>query len=50
MGNCTNIEIEPIWKDNYVAIAMSCSNEYVPYLSVCLQSLIEHTSANEKGK
>jgi len=36
--------INPIWDDNYTAIAMSSSNEYVPYLSVCLQSLIEHSS------
>ena len=35
--------IDPIFK-NYIAIALSSSNEYVPYLSVCLQSLKEHTS------
>lgn len=44
MDEQKGINIEPIWKENYVAIAMSCSNEYAPYLSVCLQSLIEHTS------
>lgn len=45
MVHTDNIEIlSPKWKDNYVAIAMSSSNEYVPYLSVCLQSLIEHCS------
>ena len=38
--------LEPIWKDNFSAIAMSSSNEYLPYLSVCLQSLIDHTSAD----
>lgn len=37
--------LEPVWKDNYVAIAMSSSNEYVPYLSVCLQSLIDNSSS-----
>ena len=35
--------IDPIFK-NYTAIAMSSSNAYVPYLSVCLQSLKEHMS------
>lgn len=39
-------EIAPVWQDNYVAIALSSSNEYVPYLSVCLESLKEHTSEN----
>ncbi len=38
--------LEPIFKDNYTAIAMSSSDEYIPYLSVCLQSLVEHTSNN----
>lgn len=36
----------PVFKDNYTAIAMSSSDEYSPYLSVCLQSLIEHSSTN----
>ncbi len=35
--------IEPIWKENYSAIAMSSSEEYLPYLCVCLQSLIDNT-------
>ena len=34
-----NEQLEPIWKDNYAVIAMSSSDEYVPYLSVCLKSL-----------
>lgn len=38
--------LEPVWEDNYTAIAMSSSEEYIPYLSVCLQSLAEHTSPN----
>ncbi len=38
--------LQPVWNDNYVAIAMSSSNEYVPYLSVCLQSLVEYSSPN----
>lgn len=33
---------KPIWQENYAAIAMSSSNEYVPYLSVCLNSLKLH--------
>ena len=39
-------EITPVWRDNYVAIALSSSNEYVPYLSVCLESLKENSSEN----
>ncbi|MBE7708049.1 MAG: hypothetical protein E7Z88_05005 [Cyanobacteria bacterium SIG27] len=35
--------IEPIWKENYSAIAMSSSEEYLPYLCVCLQSLVDNT-------
>ena len=30
--------------ENCTVVAMSSSNEYVPYLSVCLQSLKEHSS------
>ena len=37
-------KIEPIWKENYSAIAMASSDEYLPYLCVCLQSLINKTS------
>lgn len=36
--------LEPVWQDNYTAIAMSSSDEYVPYLSVCLQSIVDHIS------
>lgn len=38
-------ELKPIWDSNYSAIVMSCSNEFVPYLCVCLQSIVEHTSS-----
>ncbi len=38
--------LSPVWDDNYTAIAMSSSNEYVPYLSVCLQSLKENCCNN----
>ena len=49
MINTDNIEIlSPKWKDNYVAIAMSSSDEYIPYLSVCLQSLVDNSSINNK--
>ena len=41
-----NDNIEPIWKDNYCAIAVSSSNEYVPYLSVCLISLKAHSNSH----
>ena len=36
----------PAFKENNVSIAMSSSNEYVPYLSACLQSLKEHATEN----
>jgi len=38
--------LKPVFKENYTAIAMSSSDEYIPYLSVCLQSLVEHTDNN----
>ncbi len=38
--------IEPIWTENFTAIAMSSSDEYVPYLSVYLTSIVEHSSDN----
>ena len=31
--------IEPVWKDNYVAIVACSNNNYVPYLSVYLESI-----------
>ena len=34
-------KIYPAFNKNNIAVAMSSSNEYVPYLSVCLQSLLE---------
>ncbi|MBE7708051.1 MAG: glycosyltransferase family 8 protein [Cyanobacteria bacterium SIG27] len=34
--------IKPIFSKNYSAIAMSSSEEYLPYLCVCLQSLIDN--------
>lgn|SRR5574344_129416 len=36
--------VRPFFANNYTTIGMSCSNEHVSYLSVCLQSLVEHTS------
>ena len=40
--------LTPLWNDNYVAIAMSSSEEYLPYLSVCLQSLVDNSSIDNK--
>jgi len=40
------IKIFPAFNDNNIAIGMSCSNEYVPYLSVCLKSLVDNTSVD----
>lgn len=39
--------IEPIWTENFTAIAMSSSDEYVPYLSVCLESLVQHSNKSQ---
>lgn len=36
--------VYPYFNANSYCIAMSSSNEYVPYLSVCLQSIKEHAS------
>ena len=36
--------LKPAFIDNYTAIAMSSSDEYLPYLSVCLQSLVDNAS------
>lgn len=38
--------LEPVWKDNYVAIAANSSNEYVPYLSVYLESIKANACQN----
>lgn len=35
--------LKPVFKENYATIVFSCSDYYVPYLSVCLQSLIENS-------
>lgn len=34
-----NNRLEPIFKSNYVTVAFSCSDYYVPYLAVCLSSI-----------
>lgn len=36
--------LQPAFKNNNIPIAMSSSNMYVPYLSVCLQSLKAHNN------
>lgn len=38
-------EIFPVFSNQKVAIACSSSNEYTPYLSVYLQSIIDHASS-----
>ena len=41
-----NNSILPVYGDDKNAIACSCSNEYIPYLSVYLKSLLENTNNN----
>lgn len=36
--------LKPAFQENFTTIAMSSSNEYAPYLAVCLQSLIDNSS------
>lgn len=38
--------LKPAFEKNFCCIAVSCSEEYVPYLSVYLQSIKEHASNN----
>lgn len=45
MINLNVDKIQPVFSSNYVTIAMSSSEAYVPYLAVCLNSLKEHTSS-----
>lgn len=46
--NCEeNEDLKPVFEDNYVTVAMSSSNDYAPYLSVCLSSLFENSSPNK---
>ncbi len=40
--------IKPIYNDNFVVIAMSSSEEYLPYVCVYLQSIIDASSCNCK--
>ena len=48
-NNQINIDkkLYPSFDNNYMAIAMSASNEYVPYLSACLQSIVDNTVKNK---
>ena len=41
-----NYEIPPYFRKNFAAIACSCSNRYVPYLSVYLQSIKKCSNNN----
>ena len=36
-------EIMPAFKDNYTTVGMSSSDEYLPYLTVCLQSIVDNS-------
>lgn len=38
------MKLKPFSEENNVPIAISCSNKYVPYISVMLQSIIENSS------
>ena len=42
-----NVEINPAFETNNNVIAMSSSNEYVPYLSTCLESLKSVADKNQ---
>lgn len=41
------IEVKPFFHDNKCVIACSCSNEYVPYLSVYIKSVMEHVNESK---
>jgi len=44
-------DIQPVFKDNYVAVVFSSSNFYIPYLSVALNSLVTNSKdATELNK
>ena len=47
--NCEDdVNLKPVFKDNSVAIAMSSSNEYAPYLATYLKSIIDNASKFHK--
>ncbi len=48
LDTSVNGEIKPAFGQDSVTLAVSCSNEYVPYLSVWLASVLEHISESEK--
>lgn len=39
-----DLELKPAFDNKNIAIGMSSSNEYLPYLSVCLKSLVDNSS------
>ncbi|MCI8479102.1 MAG: glycosyltransferase family 8 protein [Oscillospiraceae bacterium] len=39
---CNDQGLQPAFKNNNIAIVFSCSNEYVPYLFVTIQSILDH--------
>ena len=38
--------LTPAFSDNFTTVAMSSSDEYLPYLAVSLQSLVDNSSNN----
>lgn len=43
--NDTEIFLKPAFDNNNIALAMSSSNEYAPYVSVLIQSIIDNAKA-----
>ena len=46
MNNYKKEYIQPAYSRNNIPLAISCSNEYVKYLSVLLQSIMDHSSVD----
>lgn len=40
--------LDPVWQDNDTAILMSSDENYLPYLAVCLQSLVDNASKSNR--
>ena len=41
------MKINPAFNENYTTLVMNCSNEYVPYMDVCLQSVLDNSSKKQ---
>ena len=44
--NDTEIFLKPAFDNNNIALAMSSSNEYAPYVSVLIQSIIDNAKSS----